>query len=451
MNETSLTQNYILWSKVLDKISKKIDKQTFDTFLKNTKIYSMDNENIIVSCDSILSKAILNDKFAKEIEDLIQIETGNKYIVVFNVESELINSNKPSQEYSSSFFQNSIIQPEFTFDNFVVGPSNSEAQKASLIVASTPGSMFQTLFIYGGSGLGKTHLLNAIGNYIKQATPEKKVLYTSSQDFLNEYLDYVNGDNKKEQLFKFLKQFDVLLIDDIQMLKDKRKTQEFFFNIYEDFRQNRKQVCITSDKLPGELDGIDTRIITRFTSGLSVPVHQPDSATCKEILKKKIQASGISLSQYDDDVLDFMADKFKDSIRSLEGALLRLNFYASFSHAEHIDLPLCCEALGTIIDVKNANKVLTEQQILSTVAKYYDLSVAQITGKIKTANIMLPRHIAIYLIRDMLDMPLKKIGKVFSNRDHSTIMHSVDKIQEMLKTDKQLQEAINDIKSRLQS
>ena len=453
MNTTTVSQNKELWNNILALVSKENDKTIFDAFFRNTSIYKVDGNKIFILCESKLGKEILRDRFANYLSQKINQATSSNYTPIFVTQDDLKDKQKfvDSSTEEPSYFKNSIIDPNYTFDNFVVGPSNSEAQKAALYTATAPGGIYQTLFIYGGSGLGKTHLLSAIGNYIKNTLPEKKVLYFSSQDFLNEYLDFVSGDTRREQLYKFLKSFDVLLIDDIQMLKDKKKTQEFFFNIYEDFRQNHKQICFTSDRLPGELEGIDQRILTRFTSGLSVSITKPDTETCVQILKTKIVASGSDLSTYDDDVLFFMADKFKDSVRSLEGALIRLNFYASINKAEHIDLKLCTEALQSMVDVSDANSKVTEQKILNAVSSYYSLSVSQITGKIKSGNIVNARHVAIYLFRDLLNLPLKKIGAVFSGRDHTTIMHSVEKIDKMLKTDVQTQTAIAELKKRISS
>ena len=453
MNTTTVSQNKELWNNILALVSKENEKTIYDAFFRNTSIYKVDGSKFFILCESKLAKEILRDRFANYLSQKINQATSSNYTPIFVTQDDLKDKQKfvDSSTEEPSYFKNSIIDPNYTFDNFVVGPSNSEAQKAALYTATAPGGIYQTLFIYGGSGLGKTHLLSAIGNYIKNATPEKKVLYFSSQDFLNEYLDFVSGDTRREQLYKFLKSFDILLIDDIQMLKDKKKTQEFFFNIYEDFRQNHKQICFTSDRLPGELEGIDQRILTRFTSGLSVSITKPDTDTCVQILKTKIVASGSDLSTYDEDVLFFMADKFKDSVRSLEGALIRLNFYASINKAEHIDLKLCMEALQSMVDVSDAKSKVTEQKILNAVSSYYSLSVSQITGKIKSGNIVNARHVAIYLFRDLLNLPLKKIGAVFSGRDHTTIMHSVEKIDKMLKTDVQTQTAIKELKKRISS
>ena len=442
-----------IWEKVLEDIKKEIEPMLFDSFFSTTFIQKIDGSIVYVMCESNLSKTLLIDRYQSYVEEKINHITSSNFTVNFITKDDNISEVKVNdlpKSIEPIYFKNSIIDPTYTFENFVVGSCNNEAYKASLIAATNPG-YFQTLFIYGGSGLGKTHLLNAIGNMIKSTLPEKKILYTSAQNFLNEYLDFVNGESKKEQLLSYLKRFDILLIDDIQMLKDKKKTQEFFFNIYEDFRQNKKQICVTSDKLPGDLDGIDHRIITRFTSGLSVPIYKPDTETCKAILLKKIENSGYSLSTYDEDVINFMSEKFKDSIRSLEGALIRLNFYASINSIDHINIDLCVEALQSMVDCSDAKKSVSEQKILSTVSQYYNVSVNQLTGKIKVANIVNARHIAIYLIKTLLDLPFKKIGKLFSNRDHSTIMHSVEKVEKMLKDDEATQIAIEQLKKRITS
>ena len=437
MNMNTVSQNAELWNTILSTVSEEKEKTIFDAFFRNTKIYDVDGNKIYILCESKLTKEILRDRFSDYLSQKLLQHTSTNYVPVFVTSDDIKEKRKfvDSSTEELSYFKNSILDPNYTFDTFVVGPCNSEAQKASLYTATAPGGIYQTLFIYGGSGLGKTHLLNAIGNYIKTNMPEKKVLYFSSQDFLNEYIDFVNGDTRKEQLYKVLKKFDVLLIDDIQMLKDK----------------NHKQICFTSDRLPGELEGIDQRILTRFTSGLSVSVTKPDTETCFNILKSKITASGSDLSNYDEDVLFFMADKFKDSIRSLEGALIRLNFYASINKVTHIDINLCAEALQSMVDCSDAKNKVSEQKILSVVSSYYSLSISQITGKIKVGNIVNARHIAIYLMRDLLDLPLKKIGTIFSGRDHTTIMHSIEKIDKLLKTDEQTQTAIRELKKRLAS
>lgn len=452
MKNTTITEIINLWDKVLSIVSEQFDKQLYDAFFKNTKIDSINGDKINVLCDSELTKTVLEEKYLPFLESTVNKITGSNYHIAFYTsKDEIVYTPKNDLSTSSQFFKRNIIDPNYNFDNFVVGPFNNEAHKASLIVASNPGTFYQTLFIYGGSGLGKTHLLNSIGNYIKENNPTKKVLICSSQDFINEYLEFVSTDSRKELLTKFLRKFDVFLIDDIQMLKDKRKTQEFFFQIYEEFRQSGKQVVLTSDKLPGDLDGIDTRLITRFTSGLSVPICQPDVDTCVEILKKKIVASGFELENYDPQVFALLANAFKDSIRSLEGALIRLNFFASLNRIQYINLEVTEQALEGMFDSKAAKEKISERKILEAVASYYGISVSQIIGKIKTANIAFARHLAIYLIRTLLDTPYKKIGETFAGRDHSTVMHSVEKIQKLVDNDTQIRNIVNDVKSRISS
>ena len=452
METNTVTQSKAIRDNVLSAISEDVDKQIYDAFFEGTSIYKVVDNKVYIMCESKLARQILRERYLDFITQKLHKYTASYYVPVLVTEEEMETKRIfDDSEVQPEFFKNNSLDPHFTFDNFVVGPCNSEAQKAALYTATSPGGMYQTLFIYGQSGLGKTHLLNAIGNYIKNASPEKKVLLCSSYDFMEQYIEYVKGENKKEELFKFLKKFDVLLIDDIQLLKDKKKTQEFFFTIYEDFRQNHKQICFTSDRLPGELDGIDQRILTRFTSGLSVSITRPDTETCFNILKSKILASGADLAMYDEDVLYFMADKFQDSIRSLEGALIRLNFYASISKTNHVNIDLCTEALQSMIDVSDAKSKATEQKILSAVSSYYSLSIPQITGKNKAANIVNARHVAIYLIRDLLDLPLKKIGQVFGGRDHTTIIHSIEKVDKLLKTDPQAKIVIEELKKRISS
>lgn len=455
MNLT-LSETAELWDSVLGSFRETTDSKIYDAFFRNTKIGKIDGANFYIVCETELTKTILTDKYKKDVEIELDRKTLSDCNAVFVTQEELTrfskNSSTPVEEIEIEYFKNSIIQPNLTFNNFVVGQSNREAQKASLIVSQNPGLMFQTLFLYGGSGLGKTHLLNAIGNEIKRISPEKKVLYCSAQDFVNEYIDFVRDDSgSKDKLNKYLKKFDVFLIDDIQMLKDKRRTQEFFFNIYEDFRQNHKQFVVTSDKLPGDLDGIDTRIITRFTSGLAVPIHKPDTETCAAILREKIATGDFEIKNFDEEVIYFLADKFRDSIRGLEGALIRLNFYASFNKVSKIDIDFCTEALQGMIDVSDAHKKVNVQKILNVVSSYYGLTISQITGKVKQEKYVNARNVAIYLIRDILDLPFKKIGEVFSNRDHATIMHSIKKVEELLKTDNQVKVVITELKKRLES
>lgn len=451
MSLNTLSEISTLWQRILQDLSKELDKMVYDAFLKDSYIHSIDNDKMIIASNSSLAASILNQQYIDLITGIVHRETGTNFKVIF-VNQDEIPSKSPTEfenEGNSNFFKNCILDPQFTFDNFVVGPSNKEASQASLIAASTPGQFYNPLFIYGGSGLGKTHLLNAIGNYVKERTPSMKVLYVTAQDFLYQYLDYVNGDQKNENLSKYIKGFDVFLLDDVQMLKDKKKTLEFFFDIYQYFMQNKKQIVLSSDRLPCELDGIDNRLVSRFMDGLTVQVSKPSTEMCEDILKKKIIGAGLSVEEFDPEVISFIAEKFKSSIRELNGALNRIIFIKNIRHADHINIELTCDALSNLVNVSDAKSRVSEQKILNNVSSYYNLSVNQITGKLKTGSIVNARHIAIYLIRSMLDVPLKQIGELFSNRDHTTIMYSVKKVEKMLTTDHETKVVLDELKKRI--
>ena len=454
MNTNTLSETTALWNRVLNALSasdKISDSRIFDQFFKDTYIYSINGKEMIVACNSSLACTLLHDKYQDLVNRTVDDLTGTNYEITFansadlkiQKPSEIIQQNKPK------FLQNCELSPNYTFDNFVVGPSNKEASQASLIVASNPGQLYNPLFIYSQSGLGKTHLLNAIGNYIKEQRPASKILFCSSQTFFEEYQQSIHNQNDSDAFREYIKSFDVLLVDDIQFFQNKKSTEEFFFNIFEHVKANKKQLVLTSDRSPSELRELDPRLQTRFASGLQISILKPTTEMCEDILKKKIEATGLSLSMFDDEVLFLLADKFKNSIRDLEGALNRLLFYANMNHADHIDLSIAIEALQSLIDVGDSKSKVSVQKILNVVASYYNLSVSQITGKIKTGQIVNARHVSIYLIRNILDIPLKQIGEVFSNRDHTTIMHSLNKVEEMLKTDRQTKIVIEELKKRI--
>ena len=454
MNTNTLSETTALWNRVLNALSasdKISDSRIFDQFFKDTYIYSINGKEMIVACNSSLACTLLHDKYQDLVNKTVDDLTGTNYEITFANSADL-KTQKPSeiiQQNKPKFLQNCELSQNYTFDNFVVGPSNKEASQASLIVASNPGQLYNPLFIYSQSGLGKTHLLNAIGNYIKEQRPASKILFCSSQTFFEEYQQSIHNQNDSDAFREYIKSFDVLLVDDIQFFQNKKSTEEFFFNIFEHVKANKKQLVLTSDRSPSELRELDPRLQTRFASGLQISILKPTTEMCEDILKKKIEATGLSLSMFDDEVLFLLADKFKNSIRDLEGALNRLLFYTNMNHADHIDLSIAIEALQSLIDVGDSKSKVSVQKILNVVASYYNLSVSQITGKIKTGQIVNARHVSIYLIRNILDIPLKQIGEVFSNRDHTTIMHSLNKVEEMLKTDRQTKIVIEELKKRI--
>lgn len=453
MNDTNKDLR-LLWSQVIRLIetSSSYNDNVYESFIKRTYFDSIENNKIIVGCETKMVSNVLKSTFKDIFVECIQKASGTNYDCIFVPVEELKTTNKNDllKNYDEApYFKNSFLVKNYTFSNFIVGHSNSEAQQASLYVAKTPGTLYNPLYIQGESGLGKTHLLNAIGNSIKETNPELKVLCISTQNFIEEYINFTRKSINDLNLTEFLKSYDVLLIDDIQLLKGKQKTTDFFFDTYTYFIQNNKQIVLTSDKYQNELEDIPNRLVTRFLSGLTVSIKKPDVSTCEQIIYKKLEGMGLSKDFLDDDVVSFVADKFKDSIRNLEGALIRLNFYATINRIQKINLNVAFEALQGLVDVNLAKNKLDENKIINVVANYYNISTSQLTGKIKTAQIANARQIAMYLIRTKLDTPYKKIGILFSNRDHSTCMHACEKVENSLKTDKQIQAVINDLLKEL--
>ena len=453
---TTISEKRQIWDRVLIGIQNEImDPRIFDSFFNNSYIYSISGDTIVVSVNSKLAANLISTKYNDLISEVVAQTTQSKFKLVFMPESEIQASATPvteKVEEKKQFFVNSFINPKHTFDSFVVGQCNREASQASLMIASNPGKLFNPLFIYSQSGLGKTHLLHAIGNYIKENTPRLKVLYISTDDFVDEFVRSVRGDREIEELRDFFKTVDVLLIDDIQFLADKNKTADMFFNVFNTMINLGKQVVLTSDRHPNDLKGLEARLVTRFNAGLSINIQEPDKETLLSILKMKIEANNLDITNFDDDVLDFIAETFSKNIRELEGAINRLLFYSiNIKQSKHIDLPLAIESVSSIINVKETERMLSEERIIEVVADYYNLTVSQLKGNVRTSQLALARHISMYLIRTMLDVPFKKIGQTFGGKDHSTVMSAVEKVESNLKTNPQLSQAIHEIQNRLKN
>ncbi|HKM10042.1 MAG TPA: chromosomal replication initiator protein DnaA [Bacilli bacterium] len=449
----SISEITQLWDRSLKKIEERLgEKQLFDSFFAGSYINEIHGDTIVVVVNSSLAAALIKQKYYDLVEDVVSEITESNFKLDFVLENEVQKgAEKQAQSKKQQYFQEATLNPKLTFDNFVVGSFNREASQASLFVASNPGkTLAQPLFIYSNSGLGKTHLLHAIGNYIKNARPNFKILYISTSDFVEEYIRYVKGEKEAESLKDFFSSIDVLLLDDVQMLANKVKTQEMFFAIYNKMIDNSKQVVITSDKQPNELNGLEDRLVTRFCKGLVMKINEPDQNTCVEILRKKIEANGLDLQRFDDAVLYFFADKFSKNVRELEGALNRLIFYVvSLKQTDKISMDVAMEAVQSLTGGKSLSSTLNEQKIINVVSDYYNLTPSQLTGRIRTGQIALARHIAMYLIRITLDIPLKKIGDIFGGKDHTTVMSAIQKVDNGLKTDTKLKSAIEELQKRI--
>lgn len=437
-----------LWVRTLKAIddSGYIDK-TVSTYIHDSSLYDINDEYATIVVPFKLHKQFMENNIGI-IQQKLAMETGIPDIacqIILNSELASIESGNMTKPINPIVLEDKILK-DYTFENFVVGQSNREAHAAALSCAYEPGKFYNPLFIYGNSGLGKTHLLHAIGNYVKSTKPDKKVLYIYSEDFVTLVINAIK--NKTiEAVKERICEVDILLIDDIQRLAQWGGSQEIFFNLYNKLVNNKKQVVITSDIHPSELKSIETRLISRFSSGLTVSVDSPEFETALAILQKKIEGREDHII-FEDDVLKYIATKFSSDVRSLEGALNELVFKSILYNPEKIDMQFLNEMFK---DNPNINKKeeLSVSKIKRAVCEFYGLTKQQIESKSRTANIANARHIAVFLCRKHLEMPFAKIGLEFGNRDHSTIMSSYEKISKIIKEKDTFKQAVSKIEKNL--
>jgi chromosomal replication initiator protein len=448
----SLSEIAQLWDRVLDRLQQKVnDRHIYDSFFSDTYIHTINNDEIRVIVNSGLAANLLSTKYLDVITMAVADVTQSNFKLAFIQKSELEKTPK-NPEKKQAFFSTSFVNRKFTFDNFVVGTSNREAYQAAVLIASNPGKLFNynPLFIYAQSGLGKTHLLHAIGNYIRENAPTLRVLYITTDDFVDEFIKYVSGEKDSENMKDFFRAVDVLMVDDIQFLAEKVKTEEMFFHIFNNLVNAGKQIILTSDRHPSEIRGVESRLVTRFNSGLTMNITVPDLQTRVAILKKKIEANGLDITYFDEEVFHFFAERFANNVRELEGALNRLVFYViNIKQTKHITMDIAIESVQPLIGNNSPMSSLTENRIINTVADYYNLTTQQLTGRIRTNQIAMARHISMYLIRTLLDVPFLKIGALFGGKDHSTVMNAVKKVEKSLKLDNGIATAVDHLEKRL--
>lgn len=451
MPET-VTELQNLWAAIIRKLRENVeDVRFFDVFLSESYIHSYENNVMTVAVNSKLAATILEQKYMNVFQLSVKAVTGATAKIKFDV-AENLKSTEVATKEKPVYFKNSIVNQNLTFDNFITGPSNLEAKQAAMYIASNPGKSFNPLFIYSNPGLGKTHLLQGIVNFIREKIPGKKALYCESGDFFQEFVDFASGQKQIDSLKAFILSHDVLLIDDIQLLSNREKTLVFFFEIFNRLVTQGKQIVITSDKAPSELKGFEERLKSRFSSGLTVVINQPEVPTCVAILRSKIENSPLDINSFDPKVLDFIGEKFSKNVREIDSALNRLVWYVTnYRPTKYIDMQTAMEALQNLIDVKDAKQKLSEQRIINVVSDYYGVTPSQMTGPTREGKVTMARHVAMYLIRSMLDVPFTKIGIIFGGKDHSTVMSGVTKVEKSLKTNTLMQTAVSEIKSQLKS
>lgn len=448
----SISEITQIWDRTLIKLQEKItDPHVYGAFFPDTYIYSIDNGIITVIANSSLAKSMLNSNYRDVIEETVGEITQSNYQINFIERSEIPRVNEIISEKKDTFFKYAKVNPNLTFDNFVVGDtSNLQAYQAAIVVANSPGKLYNPLFIYSNSGLGKTHLLHAIGNHIKQNSPNLKVLYITTDEFTDEFIRFIHQ-NPGGSLRDFFRTIDVLLMDDVQFLADKKATSETFFHVFNLLVDSGKQIVLTSDRHPSELKGIEDRLVTRFYSGLQMSISAPDLETRKDILRMKISLNNLDIEAFDEEVITFFAENFTDNVRELESALNRLLFYVvSIAPTKHVTMEVALNSVQSLINVKDSVTKLTETKIINVVADYYNLTPALLIGRNRTSQVAMARHIGMYLTREILDLPFARIGKAFGGKDHSTVINAITKVEKELKEDPALNQAINEIKERLQ-
>lgn len=449
-----------IWAKVLNIIKPDfLNPVTFDTFIKPTKLFKITDEKITLVVPMFIQKKMIAEQYYDSINDAFIKVLGSEKQIELLLEDEvndpaanLVNKVIENNEETSDFFE-SNLNKKFNFDNFVVGDTNKFAKTAALAVAQSPGKGYNPLFIYGKSGLGKTHLMHAIGNFITDNNPELKVLYTTSDDFRKDYtgIASTNG-NSLEYANDFKNKYrniDVLIIDDIQYLVGAEKTQEEFFHTFNDLHGRNKQIIISSDRSPDDLKLLEDRLRNRFAWGLPVDIYPPDFELRCRIIKDKIKYLNIA-DKMTDEAIEFIANNCDSDIRSLEGAINRLVAYTAIyvPDKDKIDMEYVSEALKDYI---NNNPYVSKDicSIQKAVANYYNLTVEVLKGKKRSKNIAYPRMLAMYLCRNLTDQSFPRIGLEFGGKDHSTVIHACTVIEEDLTKNGQLKEIINEIKSKL--
>ncbi|MDD6789126.1 MAG: chromosomal replication initiator protein DnaA [Lachnospira sp.] len=430
------------WNDILEAFRQDFEIQnvSFSTWIKPLKLYSLEgNTVILVSDEDPQVIDYIRRKYKKPLKVAISEVMGREYDLeitsVKEIKSARTNSTEEQTRISKAASEMSL-NPNYTFSNFIVGTNNNLAHAASLAVAETPGEVYNPLFIYGGVGLGKTHLMQAIAHFILEHRPELKVLYVTSETFTNELIDSVKNGRNFQFRAKY-RNIDVLLIDDIQFIIGKEATQEEFFHTFNDLYQNNKQIVITSDKPPKEMETLTERLRTRFEMGLPVDIQIPTYETKMAILNKKCDMKGLDIPA---DVKDFIATHIKSNIRELEGSLTKLSFYSNLTH-EKITLPVAQEALKDLISPESSREI-TPDLIVKIVADHFNLTPDAILSQSRNAELNYARQIVMYLCRQMTTATQKQIGDLLG-RDHSTIKHGVDKIAKDILTDSSTRDTVN--------
>lgn len=436
-----------LWDQTLKQLEKKVSKPSFETWLKSTKAHSLKKNHLTITAPNEFARDWLESHYSELTSETLYQVTGEelevRFIIPQSQSEEDFEYSPPNKKKAMhdepNHFTQSMLNPKYTFDTFVIGSGNRFAHAASLAVAEAPAKAYNPLFIYGGVGLGKTHLMHAIGHYVIEHNPNAKVVYLSSEKFTNEFINSIR-DNKAVDFRNKYRNVDVLLIDDIQFLAGKEQTQEEFFHTFNALHEESKQIVISSDRPPKEIPTLEDRLRSRFEWGLITDITPPDLETRIAILRKKARAEGLDIPN---EAMLYIANQIDSNIRELEGALIRVVAYSSLINKD-INADLAAEALKDIIP-NSKPKTIYIHDIQKVVGQVFQIKLEDFKAKKRTKSVAFPRQVAMYLSRELTDSSLPKIGEEFGGRDHTTVIHAHEKISRLVKTDVHLQKQIEEI------
>ena len=425
------------WNRAIKLLEEHLPSFQFNTWIKPLQLHAVTPTTIIIIVDNQLTMHRIINRYRTDIYNMVKLSFGRAYELEFHTQEEMDRAPVVAK---------STLNSKYTFENYVVGPNNSFAYAASLAVAEQPSDVYNPLFIYGSVGLGKTHLMNAIGNYIMAEDPMKNVLFTTSESFTNELIDAIVQKKGTAELRSRMRSVDVLIVDDIQFLAKTKSTQEEFFHTFNDLHSNGKQIIISSDRPPKDIPTIEDRLRTRFEWGLIVDISKPDYETRVAILRKKADDDGIDIPL---EVIEYIAERVESNIRELEGALTRLK-----AECDLMGNPITLEAARNSLSLlmkSSEGRRITPELIISTVAEHYGVTSEDMLSKKRSREIALPRQIAMYLCRDMTQLSTTNIGRAFGGRDHTTVMHGCDKIADEMKKDFSFKRKVEELASLIRN
>lgn len=451
------------WPVIIEhlRVEHELSNVSFTTWIQPLKVYEIIDNTVFILVNMNASVEYIEKKYLLPLKVCISEVTGIDYEVVFVSEddsriSEIrsMSADASHKKKTRTASEKAGLNPKYTFDTFVVGGNNNFAHAASLAVAESPGEVYNPLFLYGDVGLGKTHLMHSIAHFILNKNPKKKVLYVTSETFTNELIEALKkgktADNESAmaQFRDKYRNNDVLLIDDIQFIIGKESTQEEFFHTFNHLHTSAKQIIISSDKPPKDIETLEARLRTRFEWGLIADISAPDYETRMAILRRKIELDHLDRYNIPEDVLTYIAENIKSNIRELEGSLNKLIALYKLNNPETIDIPLAAEALKDIISSYN-NRVVTPELILDIVSDHFNITIADLKGNKRSASISVPRQICMYLMRTLTETPLQAIGIILGGKDHSTIKYGVEKIEKEMAKDETLHNTISIIMKKI--